>query len=113
MTAIGPGTLLRCIKAPSFTQPGYDFLMTTVGSFYLCERVVDSIFLCPEDGCGHEGLVLKDKSRFKCIDGCGTMHTALYCPNLFRPVDDGDTSLVRDEEIPPIHAPPVRICEEV
>lgn len=95
--AIGPGTMLVCVK---FSRPfegdnGPTCGDLTVGAIYRCRKVhtvqdID-VYPCPWDGCGAEAFLLED--RF-----CDCFNMWLpYCPNLFRPLNDGDTSLVEKE----------------
>lgn len=70
----------------------------TEGALYTCEglheggELPDSDTMCPWDGCGHDWYCLVEKT---CTHGSFIP----YCPNLFRPLNDGDTSLVADEYI--------------
>lgn len=94
--AIGPGTPLICI---SETQPSALFWFKppklTNGALYFCEELYTedahrSETCCPWDSCGKIGIRLKD-IRTKAGG------RPPYCPNLFRPLNDGDTSLVKNE----------------
>lgn len=107
--AIGPGTVLICIDdRPAPT--GYNFPedKLTKHAIYVCEKIVRSSSgtICPWDGCSEKGIILEGKQgtlRF------GFKVRPLYCPSLFRPLNDGDTSLVKDEinELERYKAPPI------
>lgn len=101
---IGPGSLLVCTKVPQdeFLPRG---VTLTVGAIYTCQEVLRSRVACPSDGCGHDGIALRERPRGLYWIGDGgffeRLHriTPMFCPNVFRPLDDGDTSLVADEVV--------------
>lgn len=82
--AIGPGTALICIAKSSNPYTWSNKL--TLQALYFCREVTQHKYneLCTTDACGTVGLRLKNRK-------------GMYCPNLFRPLNDGDTSLVQDE----------------
>lgn len=93
--AIGPGSALICVSNAqnelSFSgTPEYNI---TIGALYTVDRLGHSMTgrVCPVDGCSEVGLILKDKPLWY---GRGMM----YCSNQFKPLNDGDTSLVDAEE---------------
>ena len=93
MEAIGPGTLLRCVAWKPLSGSQIDCGDLTVGSIYRCNHVSEDPYgdRCPWDDCGTVGVALVD--RF-----CNCLGSyLLYCPNFFRPLNDGDTSLVETE----------------
>jgi hypothetical protein len=90
---IGPGSILVCVDwfRPEGTydkDPEKSNL--TVGAIYRCSEILDagglSRMQCPWDECGTRGVQLEGRSIF------------CYCPNLFKPLNDGDTSLVENEK---------------
>lgn len=90
--ALGPGAPLICIDA----TPAHDseFAPLTQGAIYFCEEVVPSYIpgtLCPRDGCGSVGVVLKGKSNPQ-------FRRLLYCPNRFKPLGEGGEHLAADNE---------------
>ena len=88
MTAdIGPGTVLVCVNdgAPVIASR----YRLTKGAIYVCEAVERCLLPCPWDQCGYIGVRVKGK---------GDAKKYLYCPNFFRPLNDGDTSLVEHEK---------------
>ena len=90
MVEIGPGTALICIK---WDMPEDADDVLTVGALYFCEEVIDTDpYICPWDGCGTIGIGLKGKAC-----SCCNKHYP-YCVSLFRPLNDGDTSLVETEK---------------
>lgn len=94
MKPIGPGTLLRCVK--SWTDGNLPEVRVTEGSLYLCEAVEQHPYqACPVDGCGFVGYLLQGK-KYDC-GYCSLTHEPMFCPHLFAPMDDGDTSLVESE----------------
>lgn len=93
MSVIEPGVALVCIKDD--TTLGDDVEKTlTQGSIYMCEEVheADIVQLLTYGCCGFCG---ENPPRVHLVerDWC-------YCICLFRPLNDGDTSLVKDEEEP-------------
>lgn len=94
MEAIGPGTPLICVKFSwPFGHPPCDETRLDLdpGAMYFCEAVVEGDDMeCPWDGCGRTGYAIQGK-RCSCW-------SYIYCPNLFRPLNDGDTSLVNEKE---------------
>lgn len=70
------------------------------GAIYMCEEIGEGGFFhritCATEGC--DGFVLTLKGK-----------TCCYCTCCFKPLDDGDRSLVQDEEENPYDtpAPPV------
>lgn len=89
MTLIAPGAPLICIREHPQVPDG---LRKTVNALYFCETlgVSDDGQICPYDGCGPIGIGLKG---FRTYFGMSIFH----CPNDFKPLNDGDTSLVDDE----------------
>lgn len=104
--AIGPGSALVCVSdaMPGYCQQMYDGLEPlVVGGLYFCEEIGKARFtLCPWDGCGKTWISLRGKKLLS-ID-----RHLWYCPNLFKPLNDGDISLVKDEinEVERYKAPP-------
>jgi hypothetical protein len=94
MTDIGPGTPLICVDAGEGSEvatpyPGGNL---TVGGLYFVADTFTSApgDVCERDHCGCTFLVLRGKPD---IYG--------YCPNRFRPLNDGSTDLVdvvKDEQ---------------
>jgi hypothetical protein len=110
MTAIGPGTIVQCIRWPS-DDPFFIFhpeVVLTVSALYMVSLVVErpqEIAACIHCRTRSAGVKLVEKNQ-----------GVNYCLCLFRPFNDGDTSLVADEtetyeEI--LKGPPVRVCEGV
>lgn len=94
MTEIGPGTPLICINAnPPVGAVGSLCETLTLGALYTCLEVQSDpeSLPCPWDQCGTTGIQLREK-----YCSCYATNWA-FCPNLFRPLNDGDTSLVEDE----------------
>ena len=92
MTAeIGPGTLLICIKPHtlrgSIADPIYE------GSMYTCEKLTSVYRGQTSTHCGFCG----SEHLFVVLRGHNKGYP--WCPTRFRPLNDGDTSLVKDEEI--------------
>jgi hypothetical protein len=88
MAEIGPGTILVATKwyePPNRPWWWNTLHPLTVGALYTCNEVHTDAGLspCPWDGCGQVGYKLREITR-------------KYCPNLFHPLNDGDTSLVKD-----------------
>ncbi len=107
MTAIGPGTPLICVTP---NNPLSRCVPIYVGSIYFCEAVHSFptrsalqgyMECCPHDGCD---TVITLKGHIHPLGGrCG------YCPNKFRPLNDGDTSLVdAEKEIEDVGTPTER-----
>lgn len=94
MADLGRG-MVQCVKWywPLDGKPGLECAALTEGALYFCEKLGDDVIMsCPWDQCGHTYVLLRD--RF-----CQCFNSEIaYCPNLFRPLNDGDTSLVDDEE---------------
>lgn len=97
---IGPGMCVVCITemTHNYGDCHPDFRQVTPNAIYFVEEVFDHpIAYCPHDNCGSIGLILKDRSPW------------IYCPNIFKPLDDGDTSLVKAEKkqevLTPTYAP--------
>lgn len=91
---VGPGTPLVCIKwvRPEGATLGDACSKLTVDAIYICKEVGhESVGTCPWDDCGKTWYSLEGK-----YCGCHNMDLP-YCPNLFRPLNDGDTSLVDAE----------------
>lgn len=93
--AIGPGTPLICVKWYEYPDMRIDDRthILTEGALYICEFVADTPYddMCPWDNCGITGIGVVGK-------GLRGNHNWAYCPNLFRPLNDGDTSLVDAEK---------------
>lgn len=94
---IGPGSIVVCTSAKQmlsdFPPPGYRL---TVGALYCVEAIRPWGDRCPVDDC-HEGFVLKGRAmRGISMRGIGPVILG-YCPSQFRPLNDGDTSLVENE----------------
>lgn len=104
---IGPGTPLICIST-GHTGDEEPWANLTLGAMYHCDEVIppeDVETYCPD--CSTPDCVpitLKEKRR-RTIRG----QFVVYCTTLFRPLNDGDTSLVEDnaniEHIFSTHAP--------
>lgn len=85
MKLIGPGSMLKCIRA---TECDCGSHRVTEGALYTCEtlEVVEAhARYCGHIGCTGVMVLLKGKPH-------------PFCECCFRPLDDGDTSLVVDEE---------------
>lgn len=100
---IGKGSILICIKnePPSYGyQKEYALAPLTVKAMYTVRMIfTHNHGHCPWDNCGHTGLFIEEKG----FEGSkpGKVAYICYCPNLFRPLNDGDTSLVKDEKDKP------------
>jgi hypothetical protein len=94
---IGKGSLVVCVNNHAPTQWYNRYYKTsplTVGAIYQVVKVHEQYSdraQCPWDKCGTVGYWLRDKKSF-------TGRWVKYCPNLFRPLNDGDTSLVENEK---------------
>jgi hypothetical protein len=79
-TDIGPGTLLICIN----DAKEYGCIELTKGAIYIVEKNKPRTGPC--DSCRKmDAVILKGKPHY-------------YCLCLFRPLNDGDTSLVENEK---------------
>lgn len=102
MTALAPNMIVVCVKwrwpnGMDEIPASFAHGALTEQAFYFCERLEETQDIgfsqtCPWDGCGTVWLGLRDK-----LCGCCGTHIP-YCPNLFRPLNDGDTSLVKNEK---------------
>lgn len=83
---IAPGKVLKCIRSVDCDCGRYH---ATEGSLYRCETVMyggflHRRFLCDTDGCDGFLVFLQEKDHG-------------LCACCFRPLDDGDTSLIEGE----------------
>lgn len=93
---IGPGSIVVCVSTGQNELSGR-FLPAhhlTKGALYCVEVIRPWANGCPLDGC-NEGFVLKGRSE-RYVTPFGNMPFG-YCPSQFRPLNDGDTSLVTEE----------------
>lgn len=93
MGLIVPGRNVACTKSVDcqFCGQGH----ATEGSIYMCEGVHDGgphRIWCETDGCDGFVVLLKGK-------------TCCYCACCFKPLDDGDQSLVQGEDENPYDIP--------
>jgi hypothetical protein len=86
MTDIGPGTPLICIRRPKRFPVPEDSL--TVGALYTCRLIIER---------PGQGRCINCDSRFS-LKLREKDFAVNYCECLFRPLNDGDTSLVDAEE---------------
>lgn len=94
---IGPGTVLICLVSRHPTDMPKAFHIFK-GAIYICAEVIPGDECeepCNYDGCTGPGITLKDKPVE--FEEDGELWQYFYCPNLFRPLNDGDTSLVENE----------------
>jgi hypothetical protein len=102
VTAIGPGTPLVCVKSEQSNpiwQPPANRL--TVGAIYFCEKVfgADNNYGCGLNGCtSQHGYTLRGINSWRIHPHTGVQCQLLYCSCCFKPLNDGDTSLVEHEE---------------
>lgn len=84
MTAVGPGAPLICVDATRGEVIGFGLSPPlTLNALYFVQEVLREYTpICPRDNCGHTFFLLH-----------GRPHTG-YCPNRFRPLNDGSTDLV-------------------
>lgn len=90
MTDLGPGTPVICVDAKPVGSASQDGRPLTEGAIYFVERIIDIPFAartCARDGCGGSYVVLSRPEGL-----------LAYCPNRFRPLNDGGTDLVDDAE---------------
>jgi hypothetical protein len=99
MTDLGPGTPMICVDAVFERVVGYlmDPPLTEGALYFVAKVLVEGANpLCPRDGCGHTFLEINARPNTG------------YCPNRFRPLNDGSTDLVDDAEpVAPRVAEPV------
>lgn len=97
MTAIGPGTPLICIDDSKQDTTLPRQLILHKDALYFC-AVVDFEMdgACTFCGCSGPGIQLRGKEGWF-PDGSENEFQYFYCPSRFRPLNDGDTSLVDAE----------------
>lgn len=92
---VGPGTLLVCISNGNGSKIG-DYYDLTVGAIYTVAEIIPfdpkSKLVCCE--CGERCRPFTLRQKLKPHDAL----LVVYCITLFRPLNDGDTSLVSAEE---------------
>lgn len=100
MTDIGPGTILRCVSDKGNDEEPHlpRAFNLTVGALYTCDEIKDgsNYGTCHVCYLTCDPITLKEKSGgfwfgpwfFECV---------AYCVTLFRPLNDGDTSLAEQE----------------
>ena len=102
---IGPGTMLICVKwVDPFpdVEPSYRL---TVNALYTCQEITSGVVgNCPWCNKPHEGIVLSQKHGVPTLKLMAAFHNwkydqPLYCPTLFKPLNDGSTDLLTEEEL--------------
>lgn len=86
MTDLGPGTPLICVDATIVDPSNTKEFRLTEGAMYFVDQIVSAgRGSCSRDGCGDAYVVPRGQKIG-------------YCPNRFRPLNDGSTDLVDDAE---------------
>ena len=94
---IGPGSIVVCISTPQNVMNIPDSYKLTRDALYCVKEIAPWAAPCLIDGC-EAGYVLKGRDELFIKIGYGDAVLIGYCPSQFRPLNDGDTSRVVEEE---------------